>query len=323
MSQLDFVSVDDVMKSDVTNQRRFASTCGPRVTHLKQTPVRAKPFLKWPGGKRWIAPLIVHSVSDYLGSTYVEPFLGAGAVFFYMRPEKAILSDTNPDVITCTKAVKADAKAIKRVLSRWPNEEESYLRIRKRVPRKEHLAAARIIYLTHTCWGGMYRVNKRGEFNVPFGRSGRAVCDPDNLLVCKDALQHADIQSSDFEPVIDQAGDGDLVYADPPYTTLGQNNGFVRYNERLFAWEDQRRLASACRRASNRGACVVVSGLWHVSLLALYKGWWATSVSRFSTVSASLKGRRKVEEALLFSRPPNLVDMCVWRAGSGLRTVRV
>jgi DNA adenine methylase len=269
---------------------------------------RSKPFLKWPGGKSWLAPLLVSCIKHVLKGTYIEPFLGGGAVFFQLQPKKAILSDTNRELIECTISLRNEVDAIIGVIRRWTNDEECYYWVRKKKPKKQHSAAARLIYLTHTCWGGVYRVNKKGDFNVPFGNSGRHICDYKSLRTCSRILKCADIYFADFETIIDLATEGDVVYSDPPYTTLGQNNGFIRYNEHLFAWSDQKRLSRVSNRASKRGALIIVSGLWHKSILKLYKGWWAIPVSRYSNVSAKVEGRRRVTEALLFSRKPNFTS---------------
>jgi DNA adenine methylase len=280
--------------------------------------IEARPFLKWPGGKRWAAGLIAQAVAPQLRQTYIEPFVGSGAVFFHLQPRKAVLADINPELICCLRCVKDDVRKVVRALSRWSNTEESYYRIRSQRHRRDHLAAARLIYLSHTCWGGLYRVNQRGEFNVPYANSGRPAFYGKDLVECSRVLKSARVLCSDFEMLLDRAAAGDVVYVDPPYTTLGQNNGFVRYNERLFAWRDQQRLARACARAVGRGAQVVVSGLLHESLLELYDGWWALGMERSSTISGKAEGRRRITEVLVLSYKPQLDRMA-----DSLKVVRV
>lgn len=282
-----------------------------------------QPFLKWPGGKRWVAPLVVHSIAPHLKRNYVEPFFGGGAVFFRLQPKRAILSDINPELVRCLRLVKDNVDHVVDRIQVWSNSKSCYYRVRKRRPHSGYGAAARLIYLTRTCWGGLYRVNQRGEFNVPFGNSGRSICDFENLKACARVLHHADIYCSDFEQVVELASAGDVVYADPPYTTLGQNNGFVRYNERLFAWRDQQRLASACKCAAHRGAFVVVSSLWHESILGLYAGWWAARITRYSRVSAVRDGRRQVSEALLFSNRPSFDQLSSFCEKHGVNVFRI
>ena len=226
-----------------------------------------EPFLKWPGGKRWLASLLCNAIRPELKGTYYEPFLGAGAVFLCLRPEKAVLSDVNTQLIECVRTASRCPHAVARELSRWSNTRQCYERVRRAHYSDVCARAARFTYLAKTCWGGIYRVNKHGDFNVPFGGSGRAVYTEDEFIASARAFRGASVQSSDFEDVIRMASEGDVIYADPPYTTLGQNNGFLRYNEHLFAWKDQTRLAKACRKAAQAGAFVVVSGLWHESVL--------------------------------------------------------
>lgn len=239
--------------------------------------------------------------------TYFEPFLGGGAVFFCLRPPRAILSDVNQELVQCMRSVRDEVEKVASIIPRWANRENCYYRVRRMTPLSRPTVAARLIYLSHTSWGGLYRVNRKGCFNVPYGRNGRAVCDLYALRSCAHLLRRADILCADFEPVINRATARDTIYADPPYTTRGQNNGFVRYNEDLFAWRDQERLAFACHRARRRGALVAVSGLHHPSVIALYKGWWAIRVIRFSSVSMQPAARHSVAEVVLFSHKPRFV----------------
>lgn len=266
------------------------------------------PFLKWPGGKRWVAPLIGDIIRPYVARFYIEPFFGGGSVFFSLQPAHAILSDANPLLIECMRAVRDGADIVLRALARWSNSGECYEQVRKLRCRSTTVAAARLIYLVHTCWGGLYRVNLRGDFNVPFGGAGRPVFGRRRLKACSQVLSQALILCNDFEPVINFAKAGDAVYADPPYTTLGQNNGFVKYNEHLFSWKDQERLARVCQEAAKRKVFVIVSGMFHPSVLALYPGWWCIRVSRMSCVSTSIGARRQVVEALICSRRPASIE---------------
>lgn len=270
-----------------------------------QSRIETYPFIKWPGGKQWIASKLSHLIRAELINTYFEPFMGAGAVFFKVCPEKSILSDINKDLIDCIKTVREAPNDVLRAIWRLSNSKECYHRIRRMRPKTKVSAAARLIYLTKTCWGGIYRINQNGQFNTPFGGSGRTICRKNNFMQCAKILQKANIKCEDFESIIDLATKGDVIYADPPYTTRGQNNGFIRYNEHLFAWKDQERLAFACQRASKRGAFVIVSGLWHDSLIDLYSGWWAYKIDRISRISAKVEKRKKITEAIFINSKPN------------------
>jgi DNA adenine methylase len=262
------------------------------------------PFLKWPGGKRWLAPLLSKIFKPELAGTYFEPFSGAASVFLEFLPSEAVLSDTNAELIDTFLTVREDPSTVVDRVWRFSNTADCYYQVRASSPRTAVSRAARFVYLNRTCWGGVYRLNRRGEFNVPFGDSGRALCSRAHVQEVARRLKLAELSVSDFEPIMANARRGDVVYADPPYTTRGENNGFVRYNESLFRWKDQMRLAAASRRARSRGAFVAISGLFHPDVLSLYPGWWVLRLSRASRVSRKLTGRKEIHEALIVSRRP-------------------
>lgn len=262
------------------------------------------PFLKWPGGKRWLAPVLSDVLRPELRGLYYEPFAGAASVFLHISPSAAVLSDTNAQLIETMRTVREHPGEVLSSVWRLSNTAECYYRMRASSPRTAVGRAARFVYLNRTCWGGVYRLNRRGEFNVPFGNTGRRLCSRFLIEAVAAKLTRATLVVSDFEPVLSKANDGDAVYADPPYTTRGENNGFVRYNESLFSWQDQTRLAAACRRARSRGAFVAVSGLYHEDVLSLYRGWWALKLGRNTRVSRKQAGRKLIHEALIVSRRP-------------------
>ena len=276
------------------------------------------PFLKWPGGKRWLAPLLANIIDRELLGTYFEPFVGAAAVFLQLRQKRAVLSDINAELIHCLREVKADPESVLRAVWRYTNTRECYYRARCSRPRTAIGAAARLIYLNRTCWGGIYRLNQNGEFNVPFGGHDRVICHKGALLAVAGLLRRATLRCADFEEVMAEAGRGDVIYADPPYTTRGEDNGFLRYNEQLFSWADQKRLAAAARLAAKRGAFVAVSALWQRDLLGLYGRWWAWKLQRWSRVAGTIDSRRIVSEVVLFSRKP-----CFFGSANGCPAVRL
>src|ERR1051325_193346 len=268
---------------------------------------RTEPLLKWPGGKRWRAGQLSVVCRAELTGTYIEPFLGGAAVFVELQPRAAILSDINRPLIETLRTIRDAGELVLAAIWRFSNTRDCYVRVRASNPRDPVGAAARFIYLNRTCWGGVYRLNRRGQFNVPFGGSGRVICRRKALLEFSELFQRARLKCSDFESRMARARHGDVIYADPPYTTLGENNGFLRYNERLFSWPDQQRLACVARSAAKRGAFVAVSGLWHTGLLSLYRGWWVCKVNRPVCVSRRIESRRRVSEAIFFSRRPKQV----------------
>lgn len=160
-----------------------------------------------------------------------------------------------------------------------------------------------MIYLNRTCFNGIYRVNANGDFNVPKGSKDSVLLDTDDFEAVSMALQHASIYLCDFETLIDNAQEGDFVFADPPYTVRHNRNGFVKYNEVLFSWEDQIRLSRALLRAKKRGATIIATNANHASVRELYetRHFVLETVSRFSSISASPESRRQFEELVIIS----------------------
>jgi len=259
------------------------------------------PFLKWAGGKRWIAEELGLEGVDVKGR-YIEPFLGSGAVFFCLHPARAILSDSNEELIRTYQALKDNWMAVYEELEVHHRNHSSvyYYKIRSKTPETEHEVAARFIYLNRTCWNGLYRVNLRGEFNVPIGTKDSVLLDSDDFQAVSRRLKNATLLASDFEEVIDSATAGDLIFADPPYTVRHNLNGFVKYNERLFSWDDQIRLRDALLRAKARGAQVLATNADHSSVSELYAGHFDVSrVSRFSAISSSSVTRGRYSELVI------------------------
>lgn len=161
--------------------------------------------------------------------------------------------------------------------------------------------AARLIYLNRTCFNGIYRVNKKGEFNVPKGSKDAVVLETDNFLETARALRNAELISGDFSLAVTRARRDDLVFADPPYTIQHNNNGFIKYNEKIFSWEDQVRLAKSLQAAARRGAMVVATNANHASLRDLYSdlGFQCTTTSRFSAISGTGSDRGQYEELII------------------------
>lgn len=266
--------------------------------------MRLKPILKWPGGKRWLTSQVAPVLTNELTGTYFEPFVGGGAMFLALQPEVAVLSDSNPDLIAFYQACIANPAAVVAAAQRNSNCEDDYYFVRNSSPRTAVTKAARFLYLNRTCWGGIYRLNKAGEFNVPFGDNGRRICSRASIVEASKTFESASFLCSDFETMFTKAERGDVIFADPPYTSKGQFNGFVRYNERLFSWDDQRRLSRAAKAARSRGVFVSVCGSYHRDILGLYQNWWVLPLERESRVANDVNARRRVYECLIVSRRP-------------------
>lgn len=265
------------------------------------------PFLKWPGGKRWFIQHHAYLLPRTY-KRYIEPFLGGGAVFFYLQPKVAILGDMNADVINSYIGIQRDWKQIQELLKRHQSlhSEEHYYSVRSCVPKDLIEQAARMIYINRTCFNGIYRVNLKGEFNVPKGSRTTVLQEGESFELISNLLQGAELSCIDFEQLIDRAEADDLLFADPPYTVRHNNNGFIKYNEKLFTWEDQERLARALKRARERGAVVVATNANYNLLREIYLdyGFHLIEVARYSPISAKTSNRRSFEELIIISQPP-------------------
>jgi DNA adenine methylase len=260
-----------------------------------------RPFLKWAGGKRWFVARYLDILPTRF-DRYIEPFLGSGALFFALNPTKAILSDLNVDLIQTYLAIQKDWKRVVEVLANYQraHSSEFYYTVRSSQPRSLHGRAARLIYLNRTCWNGLYRVNVRGQFNVPMGTKQSVVLDSDDFYRTSMWLKRASLLACDFESVISRARRGDLVFADPPYVTAHSQNGFLKYNEKLFSWDDQVRLMECLLKAKRRGARIVATNADTPSVRKLYGGWFSIrTVTRSSVIAASSLRRGTTSELVI------------------------
>lgn len=273
-----------------------------------------KPFLNWAGGKRWLVANQPQMVQVAEGERLVEPFLGSGAVFFHVEPSRALLSDANADLIDAFAAVRDEASAVLERLQKYGDlhsREQYYLVRDGEKPQSSVERAARFIYLNRTCFNGLYRVNLKGKFNVPMGSKAAVVLPNDDFTAWAAVLAGAELIAQDFELTVASAGAGDVLYVDPPYTVKHNNNNFVKYNEHIFSWSDQVRLAEALHAASTRGARIFVSNADHPSVRTLYKSqiWTPITLARASRLAASSDHRRMTTELVISNCGP--VDGCL------------
>lgn len=260
-----------------------------------------RPLFRWPGGKRWLVPRLLKLVPEAYGR-YFEPFVGGGAMFFALRPAKARLGDKNSDLINAYRSIRDDSGKVAQLLRSMLRTEKHYYQVRAQQPTDDFERAARTIYLTTLAFNGIHRVNREGAFNVPYGRRDYPELGSEALLRSYgQALKDTELESGDFEHTLRDAVAGDLVYLDPPYTVAHSNNGFLKYNARIFVPADQQRLADTARELVWRGCHVIVTNASHQSIDDLYPGFERVEVRRQSVMAASRNHRKEVTEYLFTS----------------------
>jgi DNA adenine methylase len=259
--------------------------------------------LRWAGGKRWLARRIAHLIKVRLKGTYREPFLGAGSMFFAVEPARAALSDINAELIEAWKEVAAAPDDLLRKIQRIPVNGETYLHVRASRPRSPLGRATRFIYLNRTCYGGLYRTNRNGEFNVPFGGGSRTpalLWERDILTQAQAALCAArtSLFTSDFQDALGVAGEGDVCFLDPTYVPA-KRGPFDRYNANPFSWQDQIRVREAAEQARARGAVIVISNVGCPQVRSLYGDGLVIDLSRAKSIGNAGKNASSAHELLV------------------------
>lgn len=260
------------------------------------------PFLKWAGGKRWLASSSLLPIPDQF-ERYIEPFVGGGAVFFKLSPDQSILSDINPELINLYRVIRDTPDALETLMVEHhaKHSHDHYYQVRADVPSDTIAQAARTLYLNRTCWNGLYRVNLKGEFNVPIGTKTAVIMEGESFAVLSGALQQTEILCQDFEATLALAQGGDFAFVDPPYTVKHNLNGFLKYNEKIFGWSDQIRLHDAVVAAADRGASVVITNADHESVRELYSDFTYRKLGRASVLAGDPSKRGKTSEAMFLA----------------------
>lgn len=264
----------------------------------------ADPFLRWAGGKRWLVPLIQESLQGFAYNKFFEPFVGGGAMLFALEPKRSEIGDINSELINTYTCVRDHPKILKRRLTKIPINRSTYNCIRAASPTKAIDRAIRFIYLNRTCFCGLYRVNRNGNFNVPYGGGTRTpliLTESSILEHASQILHRATIRCADFEETISNTGAGDLLFCDPTYARKIRNGIFDRYNDKVFSWEDQCRLANACRSAVERGASIIVTNIHCREIRALYRFGFSLRKSRRSVLCSGKPDSGVLEETVIFA----------------------
>ena len=263
-----------------------------------------QPFLRWAGGKNWFVPYMKTIISDLEFNNYYEPFLGGGSVFFSLDLEshqKAFLSDLNDELISTYNAVKEEPEAVIKRLKTLRNTEEEYYKIRKMKCRAVSSKAARFIYLNQTSFNGLYRVNKKGEYNVPYGFRSTLSYDYNRILEASRKLQNATVTSSDFSTYTESIKENDLVFLDPPYTVSRDQNGFIKYNSKLFSLDDQYRLNAFVQSIADKGAYYILTNAAHDTIREIFSNCVTVFPLRRSSVIGGKQAKRQKVAELVFT----------------------
>src|SRR5207253_4334393 len=209
--------------------------------------------------------------------TYHEPFLGGGAVFFALQPKSAFLSDVNEELTNAYRVVKGDVEKLISVLKEASGEvtEDDYYEVRSQDPDSLDPVdrAARFIFLNKTCYNGLYRVNRDGKFNVPFGRyKAPRICDAEGLRLASEVMQHAIVKTRDFRDAFELVEPNDFVYLDPPYVPVSKTWNFTEYTSNSFTWDDREALAEAALKLRDEVRCfVLISNSYQRNIKSLYE----------------------------------------------------
>lgn len=265
-------------------------------------------FLKWVGSKREALPHILAWLPPSF-DRYYEPMVGSGVLFFSLAPRTAVLTDVNAELINCYQVLRDQPEALIAALSAHVNSYPHFIEVRAQDPGAldEVARAARTIYLNKTCFNGLYRVNRDGHFNVPYGRNPKAnFCDEQTLRRASGALQGVELRTGDFEQGVEGAAAGDIVYFDPPYYTIGAaRHRAHRYQPEAFDEQEHARLAALFRALDARGCHVYASNANLEPVRALYAGFHIETLRVRRSVSAKVGSRDgDWSEVLISNRPP-------------------
>lgn len=272
---------------------------------------KAKPFLKWAGGKTRLLPVLRAFLARQTFRRYYEPFLGGAALFFDAAPKTSVLNDRNPELIFCYEVVRDHPGELFSTLKRMHVNEKEFYRIRSLAPESLEPVerAARFIYLNKTCYNGLYRVNRKGEFNTPYGSNGKvSLADEDNLHRASRILKNGRLTSGDYSAAVKDAERDDFVYLDPPYLPVGKYADFKRYTKETFFEGDHRKLADCFRELSERGCHVLLSNSYHEKIEKLYSGFYQKEVEMPRFINCKGAGRGRVRELLVSNRPLELAQ---------------
>ena len=274
------------------------------------------PILKWVGGKRQLIKEILGVFPrDYRSRTYHEPFVGSGAVFFNVKPRKGSINDINPRLINFYKVVRDNPTELIEEGQKYQYEKKTYYKLRRRFNEGGLSVveeAAFFLYLNKTCYNGLYRVNSKGEFNVPFGRyKNPKIVDSNRIHKASIALANIKIFNENFTYVIDLAERGDICYLDPPYDPISKTANFTSYSRNGFNSSEQESLRDTCIALNNKGVIFVLSNSYTDNIKDLYSNedFKLITVKARRMVNSKGDGRGEINEVLITNSKRNVDNL--------------
>lgn len=272
-------------------------------TNATNATKKPKPFLKWVGGKRQLLPEL-NAAMPRNRYRYFEPFIGGGALLFDQQPEDAFISDLNPELVNAYLVVRDAVEALINDLGTHKNNEAYFYAVRAQHPGdlSEIQRASRFIFINRTCFNGLYRENRKGQINTPFGHTKNpTICDADNLRACSDYLQAVTITHAGYQHITDLADQGDFVYFDPPYVPLTPTANFTGYNAGGFGLNAQWTLADTVYELTKKGVMVLLSNSNTSITREVYNGFPIQTVHATRRINCDAAGRGKEPNEILLT----------------------
>jgi DNA adenine methylase len=283
------------------------TTSAAVAARVEQQPREAAPFVKWVGGKgRLLSQLRPLLPSGIEHMRHVEPFVGGGALFFSRRPRRALLTDINPTLVAAYSEIRDDVEGVIAALRGLAgrHSKESYYQVRERYNQGRRVSnskrAAMFIYLNKTCFNGLHRVNRKGEFNVPVGSyKNPRILNEERLHAASRALKHAQLRCAPFDALLEDAKPGDFIYFDPPYEPVSQTASFTAYAPNGFSQEDQTRLRDVYKALDRRRSKLMLSNSDVPFIRNLYKDFNIDTVAAPRAINCDAKKRGNVSELVI------------------------
>ena len=288
-------NIEDIMEYD-------------KSTNIEINKTRLKPILKWAGGKTQLLNDLIPLIPNYTGK-YIEPFVGGGALFFALQPKNAVIADSNPELINTYKQIAKHVDQVIEKLRKFKNDEKEFYQVRSLNPKNLSPieAAARFIYLNKTCFNGLYRVNRKGEFNVPFGHyKNPKIVDTEALIAASTLLKNTTIVCADYKEVLNKyVQPNDFVFLDPPYFPVGKYSDFKRYTKEQFYEEDHRELAEEYKKLTQNKVYSILTNSNTPLVHELYDDFNMRVLSTKRHIS-SKSSTRKGEDAIITNYPTHM-----------------